>query len=1037
MNTQTRPTVSRSAWAADSYLPNVRESGAQVLATSGIAPLVAAARGYVTLEAPDVPEFAKQNSIGVSISRPYRQLNGAAVRGDTTVIPWYSADLVGVAHGEGRTPYYSSIQIRPSAPVTTSAGKLLSFEFVQGNESVLDANPGTPKEWLLRSPRILVTEGILNGDAALTALLRANGIDDVALEVPEETTRADAIRSLHSLMMQIPASERVTILSLDHVRHGKGSHAWEAWSLAGREVLLAVEGDVDNGRSVWKYTNGLWTFAEGAGATVKLVSFQPDLDHELDALLSVPMPGANQGPMVKYGLADYLASGETWHNLLDRGRDEMPVPPLRNRSEVKVGTWRVTDDGNAVEVLASVLYADASRANEWQTAFNIGGRIIAVETHRGPTLQEVRTAHFGAGMDETDEGARSTCRIELQWLNQDGETERAVVTGPAALLMYPPQEWDKRNASIPNAVLMHPEWPPAGKWLSAIKDNTDVPVQHVVSWATMGYVPAENSNICSFISGRTVLAFNDADRGKTIAGVTENVLPGASSFSLPPTHGVVDSDEWRDQVRNDLRSLREHYVDLAPWTDVNVAAVVMAAGLRPAVPIDCTTVIYFQGPPGNGKSWTVSQILSFHQKIGTWTAKKLPGSMKDTATGVEQAIAQSNVWVMDDLAPSPDKRLYALELAKIGDIIRAVFNKSSKRRSGVDLKAREVFVPHALLLVTAENPHTINSVRDRTVIVNLGQSSLRSDDARQRMDRFRDDNRAPGRLMAAGVQAFQHLASVSTWTEMIDSIDRSPSAGLDDNRAGDEVTQSYRASYFRLATTIMATVKIEGKSDARHVEMAVDLMLGFVPLTILAGLVGDAGMLRLLDPENLDSLPARVARMVSTSFQSQSEQSPGLAVLEALKDTLAGGYAHIENFTDASKPPFPIGNTIENRALGWRTDGDGKAHPLGSAIGFLHHPRGGDLNAVLLNARNSFDVAQKYHPTVIPAGSSAVTTFKSLWNEKLIHPRYLEAGQKEGRHDVLIKRNGRNIRKVPVHLDQLLGTLVADEAWDHDGSAPA
>lgn len=611
------------------------------------------------------------------------------------------------------------------------------------------------------------------------------------------------------------------------------------------------------------------------------------------------------------------------------------------------------------------------------------------------------------------------------------------MTGPAVLLMYPAKEWDKHNATIPDSLLLHPEWPPAGmKWLSAIKDNTDVPVQSIVSWSTMGWVPVEDSNICSFISGRTVLAINDAERGKTMAGVTDSVLPGASSFSLPPTHGIVDSNEWREQVRNDLRSLREHYVVLAPWTDVNVAAMVMAAGLRPAVPIDCTTAIYVQGPSGNGKSWTVSQVLSFHQKTGIWTAKKLPGSVKDTATGVEQAIAQSNIWVMDDLAPTTDNRLYALELAKVGDIIRAVFNKSSKRRSGVDLKAREVFVPHALLLVTAENPHTINSVRDRTIIVNLGLNSLRSDGAQQRMNRFRDDNRAPGRLMAAGVQAFQYLASVSTWTGMIDSIDRSPVAGTADSRAEDKFTESYRASYFRLATTIMATVKIEGKSDARHVEMAVDLMLGFVPLSILAKLVGDEDMLRLLDPENLDSLPARVARLVSVSFQSQSEQSPGMAVLEALKDTLAGGYAHIENFTDASKPPFPIANTNANTALGWLTDADGKARPVGTAIGSLHRPRGGNLDAILLNSTNAFDVAQKYHPSVLPAGSTPATTFRSLWSEGLIHPRYLEIGTQDGRPAVPIKRNKRTIRAVPVHIDIMLGTVVDNDALDTSGSMP-
>jgi hypothetical protein len=676
-----------------------------------------------------VSNFAKTHGLGASNTKKYAQLNRVTQYTDALVLFWYQADQVALAHTNSQNPVFTTMQLRPGQPRQNSSGKFAKYENMVGSESVIDLNPATPAEWFTESPKVLLTEGVLKGDSALTALLRTNGIGDEEL-LARGMTRTQACEKLHKLMMRVTPKNRVTILSLIGVGNWKGNDIWVSLKLAKRELLLAFDGDVATNWNVWNQANNLWGFATGRGAVVKLVD------------LSLPAVDGDGNPAAeKVGLDDFFVEHGTWADILGRCNRELPESPQRQRNGADAGTWRVAEDSNSVQAfLAGPAGMDGKPGPlEWKVQVNIGGRVVAVETHRAPTSLEVKTGRFGAGLEEDDIPPRSTCRLELQWLQEDGNVERAVVTGPATLLMYPPDQWDKMKAVMPNNLLLHPEWPPGrggDKWLSAIKDNTEVPVQQNVSWTRMGWVPVEGASVCSYISGRTILSPNDEDRARTVAGVTDTVLPGASSFGLPKSEPTVMSDKWVNQVRADLTALREHYVGQAPWTDVNVAAVVMAAGLRPSVPIDCTTAIWVQGPPGQGKSWSVSQILSFHQQRATWTNKKLPGSMKDTATGVEQAIAQANIWVMDDLAPSPDRRTNDLEQAKIGDIVRSAHNKSSKRRSGVDLRAREVFVPHALLLVTAENEHTIGSVRDRTVVLNLDKNSLRSDDAREKNGQF-------------------------------------------------------------------------------------------------------------------------------------------------------------------------------------------------------------------------------------------------------------------------------------------------------------
>lgn len=994
-------------WTPGDYAPHVQFSGAQKLADSGVAPLVAAARGYETIEKESVKDFAKTHALGASNSTKFKQVAQSTIYGDTMVILWYQADLVAAAHDRGAAPVFTTMQLRPSVPkVNPTNGKTVKYENLTGSGSVIDIHPSTPKEWYLRSSKILITEGVIKGDSALTAQLRTVASEEELLGIGHTATRTQALTRVTELMGRIPERERVTIISFVGVGNWKNNEVWVSMPLSGRTLYLAFDGDIASNWNVWSQANNLWGYAKGKGSIVKLLDLhiESDLDSEAAELIRSEKAGTKFESGEKVGLDDYLAKHGDWNSLVKhRILDDLPDTPARSRDDAPIGTWKVSEDGTSVQEYAAQkdpITGQETRP-QWEVRYNIGGRIDAVETHRAPTQREVETANFGEGVAEEDVPMRSTVRIELSWMNDAGIKETAVITGPNTILMYPPSEWDKKRAEIPNNLLLHSEWPPRKglEWLSAIKDNNDIPVRQNVSWTTMGYVPVEGSPVCSFISGKTVIAPTKEDAEKTVAGVTEVVLPGSTKFSLPAPEHEYMSEGWIKQVREDLRDVRHNFFENGVWTDQNVPAVLVAAGLRPTVPIPTTTVLYVQGPPGQGKSYSVSMILAFHQARKTWTNKMLPGSMKDTGTSVEQALSQTNVWVMDDLAPSADRRQADMEQSKLGDIIRSVHNKTAKRRSGTELKAREVFEPRALLIATAENEHSINSVRDRTVILNLDKNSLT--DTADDMAIFRDKSKAPARITYAAVQLIQAMAMNESWERVLKAIE----ATMDE--------------YKTAAEKVIGKKITSGKSISRHVGMAVDLMAGLVPLALLADMVDDQEMLDLLDTRKRNNLQARISEIVAGSFRSQAEVTPGRSLMEAIRNVIASGHAHILNANDPGLQPMPNGSGSENRQLGWSKDGQDKPRPLGECIGYLV----GD-DAVFFDYQNAFNIAQRRNPTQLPPGTSAPVSFGSLWNEGLAHERYKDKGGKGiGR---VFRLDGRSKRGVPVHIDLMLGSKLPD-----------
>ena len=1013
------PDNSPFKWNAQDYGATLSDSTARFLMQSGIAPLVAAARGYQTLsDATQVDEFAKIHDFRRTTLR-YQDLV-KITKVESTVLPWHSA-----LAGTGSWP--SALQLRPAMRFENEQGLLTEYKIVKGSESIIDTHPATPSEWFVSSPKVLVTQGLVGGDAALTALLHDHGFGAELGVAP--ASQPGAVSRLSGLMLRVPQNDRLTILNLTGAHAWKGIRSWEL-GFTKRELVFALDTDPVSGSVAWTNLEGIWDLASSRGAGVSWI----DLDLEVDSPAEVsndasvgirPSAGSKNS---SGALSRFFAGGCTSIDLLRLRRFELPIRPARSRDDATDGEWRVTEDGNAVEQYG---VHEAHSGPEWRTRTRLGGRVSAMETHRTPSNEEYQTGRFEAHVHSGPGNqvnpapsipvASKTCRIEVQWLTDDGTEMRVNVTGPSTLLMHPPATWDLHKAEIPGDLLLEPSWPPPEgmNWLRAVKRNKGIPPRKSVRWVTMGWVPVQGSPVCSFISGRTIISPNREDRDHTLAGVTDRVLPGASGFTLPPMNQDVMSPAWIRQVREDLTAVREAFVDSSPWTDGGVGAVVLAAGMRPAVPIDCTTSIWLQGPPGSAKSWTASMMLAFHQNGLHWTDKHLPASLKDTPTGSEQALAQSNIWVMDDLAPSPDPTANIVEQAKIGDIVRSVYNKSGKRRSSVVLEAREVFVPHALLVVTAENEHTISSVRDRTIIVELGLDALRSDQARDRMVNFRDHNRAPGRLLVASVQAYQYIATRDGWASMVEGL---RGAAVEDAEVAEVQLpdSSMKGQYTEIAKQVLSRVKSKGKSNTRHVQMAVDLMLGCAPLQLLAEMVDDAEMTDLLRLDRADSLPARVASFAASSFRRQLETTPGEAFLEAVRNILAAGYAHVLNASETSLPPLPAVNVSGNRALGWQADGKGKLRPLGETIGELKTIKGGPTDAIMLNATNAFRLAQIHHRKTLPYGMSK-SVYESVWGEELTHPEF---SREAGHIDIKYKVKGVQHRGVPIHLNEILGEPV-------------
>ncbi len=712
------------------------------------------------------------------------------------------------------------------------------------------------------------------------------------------------------------------IVSLGGVGNWHSNPDWNTLNLRGREAWIAVDGDVQTNWNVWNQVHQMWELLERKRAVPRLLDL---------AVAMEDTSGQDQAPIVsKMGLDDYLAQIGTWSSLTPRVLPALPPCPPKE-STVAFKDWRMNDTACTAEEY--VPNPDVAGVNHprWETRCAISGRIASVEQRREATPTEIRTGHFDDS-PEAEATATAECTIEVSFLDDTtGERITRTVSGPASLLSDPPAEWHRRGATLPTEIHKHRDWPPPLQWRGAMKGHRQEKQVSRFAWAQMGWVPVQGGHPVYIVGDQVIGTTGFTDNATP--GITEHTLSGASRFG-------VDLPVDLDQARADLRELVDVYYRNGAWADRRLGALVVAAGIRPAVPIRPHTTIYFEGKKAAGKSWSASAIMAFWQASAKGWGEKLPGGAKDTMASTELAVSRANIWVIDDLAPTGDQRQAQAELARLGDLIRSVHNGSGKRRADQNMDLRATHDPRALLIITAENEHNVASVRDRIVFAPV--DGLGTDEAVAAVERMRDVTGIPGRISGAVLQDLARLTATHGWSQYAEML-----AGV----------------YDRDSRTA-ADATGDGDKAIRHGRLAADIVLGIRVLGDYAAEIGCKDLRKAFGEMARD-----VFSLVADHYVSQKTTSPGRSALAAVRATLASGQAHIVSLTTPGAPPATGEEAgAINNLLGWTATPDGGSRPGGPSIGRIAYPKGEGV--VFLNAIPAFNEARRNHPDLIPYGST-------------------------------------------------------------------
>lgn len=980
----------RTPWSAAYYAPHVTGSGAAKLADSGVAPLVAASRGYRTV---DTKESLKQvrTMMRLGRGRPTKLetsfTQGAELGEDTLFLPWYRMGTC--SHTRGDEPIPSVAQWRPSNPQPNSQGKVAKYLFTAGQRLVLDYHPATPDEWLRSSGSILIVEGLLKADSTLTQVLIEAGIPEEELyRAPEQPA---AIARLHELMESVPAAKATVVIASAGVGTWHHAPEWNAIDLRQRRVYIAFDGDIRTNRSVWNQTDRLFNMLGTREAEARLV----DLGGE--AALAMQTERYPENGTKRLGMDDFLTRVGSWSDAKTLCRETLPEPPANDTKDPLKGEWRVDPDGCGV----SEWVVGQDGVGSWVQRSTIGGRVVSVETGRTPTDDERITGSIDPAEQKRYEHASVT--FELKWRDPLGEVCTTEVRGPIAMLITHPGDWHRRKilGELPSELALHPAFPPerGEKWLSAIKSHRSAETETAASWLTMGWVPTETGQP-AFVVGNQVIAADEELASKVRAGVNDRILPGASRFGVSDIYPSCDSlDEYKAQIASDIRELIEKLVESGTLANKKIPALVIGAMFRPTIPIRPDATVSLYGPPGKGKSWVSGLIMSAWQsRPNTWHEKSLPGQAGDTPTSTEISLAQTPIWVADDLAVSADPRQAVNQEAAVSNLIRSVQNGDGRRRSNVDLTQREVHKPRAQFIMTAENELTVMSVRDRCVSLQIANGTFGPDsDEVENLKTWWKTSMVPSRITAAMIRMWifdefwqgredvkRHIhGQIPTWEEKI------------------AIADDMRDWSFNLARAAMIEAGIPETKVARHAANATNFTLTLRmlrQLAVWAGIPIDdpivAKHLNELDPA---SLARRIHEISAETVRTQASSSPGLALLQALHNGLAAGRFHLLNPDDAGQPPVS-GTTQEamvtNQLLGWRWDpsrGEGTWVPRGVSIGYLAEDsrRDGTLY-VHFSYEDAFQEARRAYPSLLPPGTKPKTTWLDLRGKNVLLPEVEE-----------------------------------------------
>lgn len=991
---------------ATEYSHFITGSGAAKLAGSGVAPLVAAARGYARIHADNFAAEVKK--VEMSLTAKQRMELQRSIAGgphDGMLTPWYSVADLQSAHLKEVAVEPYTWQIRPQTPEYNDQGKPIKYEFNGATGTPLDVHPSTPIDWIDSTPVVLFGGDVLTSDSAMSAYLRSMGVSWGDLKYDGTF---DPIARMRALLDVIPENDRVLFVSIASINNTDQRAAdWRAIDLKCREGWIALDEGLDAN----------WS----ANAEAQKLSKQLDTKFKMRQIrfLNPTVASGEEGSRAGVAIDGYLAKYGTWSMLLKQLTTTMPAAPMRNAAE-KAGAFRVSTSGQTVEECLPILDGPGRtvRGYRWEQRVDLGGRILAMEVRRKPTAEEMRTGLFNPNV-RVKETSDSQVHVEVSW-SQDGNDFSAVVTGPQIILNYPPEDWVRHGAVVPSNLLLHHSWPPRaakGKgWLAAVKgDNRHGMIQQT-RWMRMGWVPVENDTPVYIVNDQVV---GDSEFGSNaVAGIDKDALPVADSYGVGTGRldGNFDDPEYTAQVAKDLREVMDAYITSGAWTDPSAAVIVLAAGLRPAVPLRPRSTVFFWGPKGGGKSWSAQCCMYFWARRKPDWQTSLPGSAKDTQAYIENALAHAPIWVIDDLAPSAVRSQAEAEDAKVADMTRAIFNNSTKGRMNKDMTSQTVNEPIAQLIITSENELTTPSAKERLVPVFVGKGKLHED--RNKTDRINDMARADGtqaRLTSHLIRYIRHVTSEDRggWAAYLGHL------------------HTTRTKVKHSVATIMRELGASIGSLERTSNLAADLLL---TLAVLQEMARELKMDDdFVEQFNVDGLGMEVVRLVTDAHAENQQAAPGASLIRALSSLLAAGEAHVIAGDDPTCPPV-IGNEagegLTNDKLGWKAGGTtGSLRPMGPTIGTVLTSRGKQV--ILFDQMTAFAKAQAAFPTLIQYGQGTGSSWTSVWDEGLASehvPR--ERNSKNGKYlnTVRIGPHASRVAGVPVDVEVVIrGGAEVDE----------
>lgn len=326
--------------------------GALKLDDSAIAPLVAAARGYETVDAGQFASAQKRLNLPAATTKQGKRVKTAASTGGLLIMPWLTPLDVCLAEKTGVPASPSTIQFRPARPeADPDTGKERKYEFVLGSTTPLGMHPSIPASYVTgsmdnpdskKAPVALLAEGLLKGDSALTAYLLHNGVSAADLEWDGVGGVEVARQRLRDILENLATEDRILILAFAGVDNFKKNPEWNNVLLKGMDVWVGVDGDVDSNRNVWRATNEMWHYLKDHHRANPLL---------LAPKASNPDQDADESEaVVKVGIDDYLSKYGDWRSLtglLSATLPENPVGLATMDLLSRIGEDSITIDSDA------------------------------------------------------------------------------------------------------------------------------------------------------------------------------------------------------------------------------------------------------------------------------------------------------------------------------------------------------------------------------------------------------------------------------------------------------------------------------------------------------------------------------------------------------------------------------------------------------------------------------------------------------------------------------------------------------------------